>query len=39
MFEPVLKEPREQVFVLAQSHHAVANVARRKHLQLFSQPA
>src|SRR5450432_2055905 len=37
--EAVAKEFREQRFVSAEGDDAVANVARRKHVQLFAQAA
>ena len=37
--EPVLEKPGHQLFVFGQGHHAVADVARRNHVQLRPQPA
>jgi hypothetical protein len=37
--ETVLKEAREKGFVLGERHHAVANIAGRKHAVLAAKPA
>ena len=37
--EAVLKEPGKQAGILAQRHHAVADVARRQHVELPPQTA
>ena len=37
--EPVLEQPRQQRFVLRQRHHAVADIARRQHVELAAQAA
>src|SRR5450631_1635517 len=36
-FEPVLEEPRQQSFFLRQGNNAVANVSRRRNVQLLAQ--
>ena len=35
----VLKQPREQRRILAQGHHAVADIAGRQHIELAPQAA
>src|SRR5271166_3853031 len=35
--EAVLKEPREQSFVFAERDNAIANVARRQHVEFLTQ--
>src|ERR1700722_17368723 len=37
MFEAELKQLRKQVFILRQRHHAVSDVSRRQHLEVFSE--
>ena len=38
-FEAVLKQARDQAFVLGERHHAVADVAGREHVELAAQTA
>ena len=33
------KQPREQVLIVGQGHHAVAQVAGRQHVEVFAQAA
>src|ERR1035441_9180608 len=37
--EPVLEEPGKQTGILAQRHHAVADIARRQHVEFPAQAA
>ena len=37
--EAVLEQPREQGFVFGERHHAIADVARRQHVELAAQAA
>jgi hypothetical protein len=39
LLETELEELREQVFVLGERDHAVADVAGREHLEVFAEPA
>jgi hypothetical protein len=37
MLEAKLKQLRQQVLVLGERHHAVPDVSRRQHLEVFSK--
>ena len=37
--KPMAKQAGNQVFILRKSHHAVAQVARRQHVEAPAQPA
>jgi hypothetical protein len=39
LFEAILKELGEEMFVLGEGDHAVAHVAGREHLEVFAETA